>query len=278
MTDRYAVFGNPIGHSKSPAIHTAFATATGEDLTYEPILAPLDAFADAARAFMARGGRGANVTVPFKEDAFRLATRLSERARLAEAVNTLSFTSEGILGDNTDGAGLVRDLGHNLGVPLAGRRILLLGAGGAARGVIAPLLAQGPAGLHIANRSADKAVALARHFAPYAGAARLTGGGLDDLDGTYDVIINGTAASLAGELLPVPARCFAPDSFAYDMMYGAGDTLFLAFARALDVPTLRLADGLGMLVEQAAESFHIWRSVRPDTAPVLATLRAQLSA
>jgi shikimate dehydrogenase len=273
MTDRYAVFGNPIAHSKSPQIHAAFAAATAQDLRYDALLAPLDGFADAVAEFAAAGGRGANVTVPFKEEAFRLATQLSPRAARAGAVNTLVLTEAGILGDNTDGAGLVHDITHNLTVDLAGKRILLLGAGGAARGVIQPLLAEAPAALHIANRSADKADALAQSFADL---APVSGGSFSDLAGLqFDVVINATSASLAGEPLPLPAGLFAPGCLAYDMMYGKGETPFLAQARLAGAA--RSADGLGMLAEQAAEAFLVWRGVRPATADVLATLRAALA-
>ncbi|MEN3374160.1 shikimate dehydrogenase [Dechloromonas sp. ZS-1] len=273
MTDRYAVFGNPIAHSKSPQIHAAFAAATAQDLRYEALLAPLDGFAGAVADFVAAGGRGANVTVPFKEEAFRLATRLSPRAARAGAVNTLVFSGAGILGDNTDGAGLVHDITRNLTVDLAGKRILLLGAGGAARGVIQPLLAEAPAALHIANRSADKAVALAQAFADL---AAVSGGSFSDLAGLpFDVVINATSASLAGEPLPLPTGLFAPGCLAYDMMYGKGETPFLAQARLAGAA--RCADGLGMLAEQAAEAFLVWRGVRPATAGVLATLRAALA-
>ncbi|TCS71319.1 shikimate dehydrogenase [Sulfuritortus calidifontis] len=267
MTDRYAVFGNPITHSKSPRIHAEFARQTGQDLSYEAILAPLDGFPAAVAAFRATGGRGANVTVPFKEQAFELASRRTERAEAAGAVNTLKFEGQEILGDNTDGAGLVADLTRNLGLDLAGRRILLLGAGGAARGVILPLLGAMPASLFIANRTADKALDLARRLAA---AGPVEGGGFDALPGRqFDLVINATAASLAGELPPLPNDVFAPGALAYDMMYGQ-DTPFLAFARARGA---RVADGLGMLVEQAAEAFYLWRGVRPETAPVIALLR-----
>ncbi len=265
MTDRYAVFGHPVAHSKSPLIHAAFARQTGQDMTYEAILAPKDGFAASVAAFVAAGGRGANVTVPFKEEACRLATRLSARAECAGAVNTLTFASGEIRGDNTDGAGLLADLTQNLGRDLAGRRILLLGAGGAARGVIEPLLAQQPATLVIANRTVARAQALAGLFGHGVVAC-----GFDALAGAFDVIVNATAASLAGELPPLPPTIFAAGSLAYDMMYGR-DTPFLAFARTHGVAT---ADGLGMLVEQAAEAFFVWRGVRPDTAPVIASLRA----
>ncbi len=267
MTDAYAVFGNPIAHSKSPRIHAEFARQTGQDLRYTALLAPLEGFAETVLAFRAGGGRGANVTVPFKEAAWALCGRRSERAELAGAVNTLKFEGEEIYGDNTDGAGLVRDLSANLGVPLAGRRILLLGAGGAARGVLGPLLEQGPRALCIVNRTADKATALA---AAFAGQGVVAGGGYDAVQGAYDVVINATAASLAGDLPPLPEGVFAPGALAYDMMYGR-DTPFLAFALAQGA---RAADGLGMLVEQAAEAFFLWRGVRPLTAPVIALLRA----
>jgi shikimate dehydrogenase len=274
MTDRYCVFGNPIGHSRSPAIHARFAAQCGQDLSYEAVLAPLDGFAATVAQFVAAGGKGANVTVPFKEEAFRLSTRRSARAERAGAVNTLAFDESGIFGDNTDGAGLVRDIAVNLGVSLAGQRILLLGAGGAARGVIAPLLAGRPASLFIANRSADKAAALACEFADL---AAVDAGSFGKIAGcSFDIVINATSASLAGASLPLLPGIFAAGSLAYDMMYGKGETPFLAQAR--EEGAVLLADGLGMLVEQAAEAFLVWRGVRPDTAPVLAELRRQLTA
>jgi shikimate dehydrogenase len=275
MSDLYCVFGNPISHSKSPLIHTAFAAQCGQDLSYEARRAPIDGFAASVRAFVAAGGRGANVTVPFKEEAFRLATRLSVRAELAAAVNSLRFDGAEILGDNTDGAGLLRDLSVNLSCAIAGQRVLLLGAGGAARGVVAPLLEERPAVLVIANRHIVRAQELAQRFAATATAALPHGCGYPELAGqSFDLVINATSASLAGALppLPVAPSIFAPASLAYDMMYGKGDTPFLAFARAQGAA--RLADGLGMLVEQAAEAFHFWRGVRPDSAPVIAALRA----
>ncbi len=276
MTDLYCVFGNPIAHSKSPAIHAAFAEQTGEDVRYEARLAAVDGFSAAISAFVAAGGRGANVTVPFKEAAYRLCDRLSDRAARAGAVNTLQFNDGGIFGDNTDGAGLVRDITFNLGRPLAGQRILLLGAGGASRGVLAPLLAGQPAALAIANRSADKAQQLASVFADLAGHAALTGGSFETLAGQrFDIVINATSASLSGETLPLPAGVFAPGSLAYDMMYGKGETPFLALARHQGAA--HGADGLGMLVEQAAEAFTLWRGKRPGTADVLAGLRAGLN-
>ncbi|MDP2834884.1 MAG: shikimate dehydrogenase [Pseudomonadota bacterium] len=288
MTDRYAVFGNPIAHSKSPRIHAAFAEQTGQTLTYEAILAPLDGFAAAVAGFRDEGGRGANVTVPFKEQAFALSNRLSERAQAAGAVNTLTFDAEGVLGDNTDGIGLVNDLAGNLGLELAGKRILLMGAGGAARGVVLPLLEKAPSELFIVNRTAAKArelVAPASLPASFNRAgkalkdtvpsghnagATLAAGGYADISGRFDLVINATAASLAGDLPPLPSGLFADGALAYDMMYGK-DTPFLAFARSEGA---RCADGLGMLVEQAAAAFFLWRGVRPATAPVIALLRA----
>ncbi len=274
MSDLYAVFGNPIAHSRSPAIHAAFAAAGGEDLRYEARLAPVDGFAAAIAEFVAAGGRGANVTVPFKEEAYLLSDRLSARAARAGAVNTLTFRDGEVHGDNTDGAGLVRDIAGNLAFPLAGRRILLLGAGGAARGVVAPLLAERPASLHIANRSADKARQLAAAFADL---APLEGGSFGELAGKrFDLVINATSASLSGASLPLPVGLFAPGALAYDMMYGKGETPFLRLAR--EQGAARGADGLGMLVEQAAEAFAVWRGRQPQTAAVLAALRRQLAA
>lgn len=272
MTDHYCVLGNPVAHSRSPAIHAQFAAQCRQDLVYAALLAPLDGFAETVRQFVATGGKGANVTVPFKEEAFRLCARRSARAERAGAVNTLTFAGAEIFGDNTDGAGLVRDIEVNLGLPLAGKRILLLGAGGAARGAIAPLLARGPASLFIANRGADKAEVLARQFSDI---AAVDAGNFAKTAGSrFDIVINATSASLSGEALPLPAGIFAPGSLAYDMMYGKGETVFLAQAR--EQGAARLADGLGMLVEQAAEAFAVWRGVRPDSAPVLASLRDQL--
>jgi shikimate dehydrogenase len=271
-TERYAVIGHPIGHSKSPDIHLAFARQTQQALTYEALLAPLDGFATTVDALIAQGGRGANVTVPFKIEAFALATTLSARAKAAGAVNTLRFDASGIFGDNTDGAGLVTDIVVNAGVALHGKRVLLLGAGGAARGVILPLLAEQPAQLVIANRSSDKAIALAAQFAAQ---GPIVACPFDALDGQFDLVINATAASLAEALPPIAGSLFGSHTLAYDMMYGAQPTIFLRFA-AQHGATVR--DGLGMLVEQAAESFLLWRGVRPATAGVLAKLRAALGA
>lgn len=269
MTDRYAVVGNPIAHSKSPLIHAEFARQTGQDISYTTLLAPLDGFAATVRAFQAEGGKGLNVTVPFKQEAWKLATSLTQRAELAQAVNTLKFEGGTILGDNTDGAGLVRDITANLGFKIQGKRILLMGAGGAARGVILPLLEQYPALFAIANRTPDKAHELAQLFLPH---GDISSGEYASLAGChFDLVINATSSSLAGELPPLPASVFSPGSLAYDMMYGKGLTPFLEFAQANGAA--QLADGLGMLVEQAAESFFLWRGVRPDTQPVMALLK-----
>lgn len=264
MTDRYAVIGNPVSHSKSPWIHAAFARQTQQQIEYRRIEAPLGGFAATVDVFRAEGGRGANVTLPFKPEAYALCgDRLSPRARAAQAVNTLLFEGETVRGDNTDGVGLVNDL-RNLQRPVAGRDVLLIGAGGAAQGVLGPLLAEKPAALVIANRSVDKARALAARF----GAAGLA---FAELAGRqFDLVINATSAGLAGEAPAVPGAVFRPGALAYDMVYGR-DTRFLAMARAAGAAA---SDGSGMLVEQAAESFYLWRGVRPDTAPVLAQLRA----
>ncbi|OQA35095.1 MAG: Shikimate dehydrogenase [Betaproteobacteria bacterium ADurb.Bin341] len=269
MSDVYCVFGNPIAHSKSPLIHARFAAQTGQALSYEALPAPVDGFAAAVANFRATGGRGANVTVPFKEEAFRLCQRLTPRAQRAGAVNTLVFEENDILGDNTDGAGLVRDLAGNLGLNLSGCRILLLGAGGAARGVLAPLLACQPARLFIANIFPEVAAKLATGAADL---FQVESGDFPDLAGQeFDLIINATSASLSGQTLPLPPGIFASGSLAYDMMYGKGETPFMAQARQMGAA--RAADGLGMLVEQAAKAFALWRGVIPQTAPVLAELR-----
>jgi shikimate dehydrogenase len=270
MTDRYAVIGNPIAHSKSPLIHAEFARQTGQDLSYTTLLAPLDAFARSVGEFRTAGGKGLNVTVPFKQEAWKLATSLTQRAELAQAVNTLKFEDGGILGDNTDGAGLVRDITANLGFAIHGKRILLMGAGGAARGVILPLLEQHPALFAIANRTPDRAHELAQQFQAH---GDISSGDYASQEGCrFDLVINATSSSLSGELPPLPPGVFAPGSLAYDMMYGKGLTPFLQFAQTNGAA--KLADGLGMLVEQAAESFFLWRGVRPDTRPVMAMLKA----
>lgn len=274
MSALYAVIGHPIRHSLSPRIHAEFARQTGEKLIYTAIEAPLDGFAEAVAAFRANGGLGLNVTVPFKQEAFALATELTPRARRAGAVNTLNFADDkSIVGDTTDGVGLQRDLEHNLGLTLKGQRILLLGAGGAARGVLEPLLERNPLSLVIANRTATKAESLARRFA---GMGALRGIGLKELDGEmpFDLVINATSTGLSGQRLPLPNTLFAADAVAYDMVYGSEPTPFLRWAQSRGAALI--ADGLGMLVEQAAESFYIWRGKRPETQPVIAHLRHTL--
>jgi shikimate dehydrogenase len=272
---RYAVIGNPVAHSKSPEIHAQFAAQFGHLMQYERLLAPLDGFAPTVRQFILEGGRGANVTVPFKLEAYQMATTLTERARLAGAVNTLSFNAGQIAGDNTDGVGLVRDLVDNAGMALRGKRILLVGAGGAARGVLLPLLSEQPAALVIANRTVARAVELVAAFSGVKAAqGRLTAASFDALADRFDIVINATSASLGAELPSIPIALLGSGTFAYDMMYGAHDTPFLQLARRQGALA---RDGLGMLVEQAAESFHVWRGVRPDTAPVYAALRLQIS-
>ncbi len=270
MSDRYAVIGNPIAHSLSPQIHAEFARQTGQAMAYDRLLAPLDGFTATARQFFAAGGQGLNVTLPFKHEAHAWAQARSSRAEHARAVNILTMTDGGIMGDNTDGAGLVRDLTINLHCPLRNRRILLLGAGGASWGVMAPLLHEAPQSVVVANRTVAKAVELAAHFARDAGATALQAAAYGDLAGhQFDVIINATSAGLSAAMPPLPDTIFAPDALGYDMVYGR-DTPFLQFACKQGV---RVADGLGMLVEQAAESFFIWRGVRPQTAPVIAMLK-----
>ena len=272
MTDRYAVVGNPVAHSKSPEIHAAFALQAGHDIDYSRLLAPLDGFRSTIESFCASGGQGVNVTVPFKLEAFALADDVSQRARDAQAANFLRFDDGRILADNTDGVGLTRDIVHNLGFGIAGKRVLLIGAGGAAQGVLAPLLDYEPSMLTIANRTADKALRLAETFRhkPAAASSVLCGLPFGELAGHhFDLVINATSTSLRGELPPLPAGAFAAGALAYDMMYGA-TTPFMAFAAAHGAKT---SDGLGMLVEQAAESFLLWRGVRPETAPVIALLR-----
>jgi shikimate dehydrogenase len=262
--------GNPIAHSKSPRIHTLFAQQTGESLDYTAILVPLDDFAAAVAGFLATGGKGLNITVPFKEQAWQLATTRSPRAERAGAVNTLVLHANGKHhGENTDGVGLVRDLHDNHGLELGGRRILLVGAGGAARGVIEPLLEAKPRLLVIANRTADKAVELARQFCTL---GHTEGCGLDVAAGqAFDLIINATAAGLTGAVPALPDDVVGTGTACYDMMYGTVPTAFMEWARRHGARAVM--DGLGMLVEQAAESFYLWRRVRPDTAPVIAALR-----
>jgi shikimate dehydrogenase len=268
--DQYAVIGNPIGHSKSPRIHTLFAAQTGQTLEYRAIPAEAGGFAGAVDAFRAAGGRGLNVTVPFKQDAWVYADVLSARAERAGAVNTLAFRGDGsALGENTDGIGLVRDLQGNHRLALGGKRILVLGAGGAARGILQPLLAESPARLVIANRTPDKAAQLALLFVDL---GRVAASGFAELRGQrFDLLINATAAGLDGRTPPVPDDVLAPDGWCYDLMYGDEPTAFVRWARARGAA--QALDGLGMLVEQAAESFWLWRGIRPDTRAVLAVLR-----
>jgi shikimate dehydrogenase len=266
--DRYLVIGNPVAHSKSPQIHTAFAEQTGQHLRYERLQAPLDGFVATVRHFIEQGGKGMSVTVPFKLEAHALADTLTERARAAGAVNSLKFEGGKILGDNTDGAGLVSDIALNVGLSLRGKKILMLGAGGAARGAILPLLQAGAASLTIANRTATKASELADAFSRQ---GSIFASEFDALQGGFDIVINATSASIEGDLPPVRPDIFAPGALAYDMMYGKEPTVFMRFATQHGA-TAR--DGLGMLVEQAAEAFLLWRGVRPDTAPVFAALRA----
>jgi shikimate dehydrogenase len=272
MTDRYAVIGNPIGHSKSPLIHGTFARSTRQDLEYIAIEGPLDGFADAVHAFRADGGFGMNVTAPFKLQAYELATERLPRAQLAGAANALKFEGDRILADNFDGVGLVNDIQHNLGVALAGKRVLLLGAGGAARGALLPFLAQKPAVLVIANRTVEKAQALALEVAAD---GNVIGCGYQDIaDQRFDIVVNATSASLRGELPPISPGVFDEDALAYELVYGKGLTPFLRLAHNAGVK--RLADGVGMLVEQAAEAFVWWRGVRPDTQPLIAKLTVPL--
>jgi shikimate dehydrogenase len=266
MTDYYAVVGHPIAHSLSPTIHREFARQTGQDLQYRKLLAPIDGFAEVVAAFRAGGGAGLNVTVPFKEQAFALSTQKTARALTAGAVNTLKFDNDEVFGDNTDGAGLARDLTQNLGVPISGKFVLLMGAGGAARGVLAPLLQERPAALVLANRTSEKAKQLAQQFDK-----QITACSYPDLEGqSFDIVINATSASMAGHVPELPPTVFAPGALAYDMMYGL-ETAFMAWAKACNARAV--ADGLGMLVEQAAESFALWRGIHPDTQPVIARLR-----
>ncbi|EOW6616425.1 shikimate dehydrogenase [Vibrio fluvialis] len=269
--DQYAVFGNPIGHSKSPFIHTLFARQTNQAMTYTAQLAPVDGFVQAATDFFTHGGKGCNITVPFKEAAFTFATRLTERAQLAGAVNTLKKLDDGgILGDNTDGEGLVQDLMLHQ-VPLQDARILLIGSGGAARGVLKPLLDKQPASITITNRTFAKAQQLAESFAPY---GKVNAVEMAQLNSGFDVIINSTSASLDGALPDISPAIFQPTSVAYDMMYGKGHTIFNQWA--LDSGCAQAYDGLGMLVGQAAESFMLWRGLRPGTKQILRELRKNL--
>lgn len=270
---RYAVMGNPVEHSQSPRIHRLFAQQTGVNLSYERILVPLEGFVETVRKFREAGGRGANVTVPFKQQAYVLADQCSQRAEQAGAANTLRFDPViGIEGDNTDGAGLMHDLQDNLDAPLNGARVLLLGAGGAARGVLGPLLERGPREVVVANRTAAKARDLAKRFGVL---GPVWGCGYDELSSMpFDLVINATSAGLSGTRPPLSAAVVQRDTFCYDMVYGEGARAFLSWAR--DAGAGRVADGLGMLVEQAACSFEFWHGRRPLTKEVIETLRAEL--
>jgi shikimate dehydrogenase len=272
IVDRYAVFGSPINHSKSPRIHRLFAEQTGQSLSYEAQEVPAESFEAAVRAFFAAGGKGLNCTVPLKELAFRFATRKTGRAERSKAVNTLALQGDGsILGDNTDGCGLVRDLLNNHQLTLAGKRILILGAGGASRGIIGPVLEKAPTRLLIANRTAEKAVQIAGEFKDL---GDITGCGFESLAGQqFDLILNATSASLSGRMPPLPERLLANQGSCYDLAYGNEPTAFVRWGIAQGAQ--KSLDGLGMLVEQAAEAFCIWRGVRPQTRPVIDLLNAE---
>ncbi len=269
MTDKYAVIGNPIAHSKSPLIHEAFAKQTAQDMSYERVLAPLDGFAATVKDLVAKGYKGANVTVPFKFEAYNLANEIKRHALDAGAANTLLFNSQGIVADNTDGAGLVKDITQNLNQSIAGKRILLLGAGGAAEGVLHPILACEPSKLVIANRTLDKARSMLRKIE--SSSVILAACEFSDLQGQeFDVVINATSTGLTDTALAIPDAVFAKGCLAYDMMYGR-ETPFMAQARRNGA---RVADGWGLLVEQAAVAFYLWRNVRPETRPVIEMVRA----
>ena len=268
MTDKYAVIGNPIGHSKSPQIHAAFAKQTNQDMAYQAMLAPLDGFEATVKDLIVQGYKGANVTVPFKFEAFDLCSTHSAQVLLAGAVNTMIFADSGIIGHNTDGDGLINDITGNLKCLIKGKRVLLLGAGGAAEGVFQPLLVQHPEILVVANRSLDKAKKIVSKS--YDKAWQGVASSLEDLKNQqFDIVINATSTGLSDTALPIPNSIFDENCLAYDMMYGR-ETPFMTQARAKGA---QVADGLGMLVEQAAEAFHLWRGVRPETAPVIAMLR-----
>lgn len=269
MTDKYAVIGNPIAHSKSPEIHITFAKQTHQKLSYEAVLVPLDSFAMVVRNLIAQGFKGVNVTVPFKFEAFALCDTLSDRAKAAGAVNTLIFEDGKIKGENTDGAGLVSDITHNLGITLQGLQVLVLGAGGAAQGVLLPLLDANPEGITIANRTLEKAHFMVQKIAVQNKVCNMVVCTYENLHAEFDVIINATSTGLTDTALPIPNIIFGKNCLAYDMMYGR-ETPFMAQAHANGA---LVADGLGMLVEQAAESFYLWRGVRPETEPVIAMLR-----
>ena len=274
--DLYRVIGNPVSHSQSPWIHTRFAELTGQTLQYDKQRVPVDGFVSAVQQFFAEGGRGCNVTVPFKFEAAALATQVSDRAQLAQAANTLTAQNGTVQADNTDGAGLVNDIQRNAGFDLAGRRILLIGAGGASAGVLAPLIKTQPASITVANRTVDKAHALVNRHTALAllQKTELLAQTLQGLEGDFDVIINATTSSLSGGAVPVAASTLKPGALAYDMMYGPAAQGFMTWAREHGAQP---RDGLGMLVEQAAEAFVIWRGVLPPSQQVLAELRATLA-
>jgi shikimate dehydrogenase len=273
--DRYAVIGNPITHSRSPRIHTLFAAQTKQHLSYDRLLAPTDGFVACVEQFRREGGRGLNVTLPFKLQAHALASERTERAQAAGAANTLRFDGRDIFADNTDGVGLVTDISQRLGVELAGARLLLLGAGGAARGVLLPLLRAGVRHIHIANRTPTRAVEMVHQFEPQA-PGRLSAGDLEHLPEHYELVINATAGGLSQQHLLIPTGALAQARLAYDMVYAAQPTPFMRMAA--EAGSQAVSDGLGMLVEQAAESFLIWRGVRPQTASVYAAVRAEIDA
>ncbi len=272
--DDYAVMGNPISHSKSPSIHTLFAEQTQQSILYTAIHVDLGGFKQAVGNFTASGGKGLNITVPFKQEAWALVTERSERAERAGAVNTIKIENDKLFGDNTDGVGLVNDLTLNHEIELQGKSILLMGAGGAARGVLVPLLKQNPCSLFIANRTPDKAKDLADDFSD---TGDVSGGGYDAIaELTFDVVINATAASLQGDLPPLPDTLLNNNASCYDMMYSAKATPFMEWSAKHKAK--KILDGLGMLVEQAAESFYIWRNVKPETKMVIEQLRKELQA
>ena len=272
MTDKYAVVGNPVAHSMSPAIHAAFARETQQDIEYIRVLAPLDGFARCVLGFRAQGGRGVNVTLPFKHEAWQLVESHAGYALDAGAVNTIDMRNGKLVGHNTDGIGLVRDIRDNSGVAIEGKRVLILGAGGASYGVMEPLLREGPQELVVANRTLQKAIDLVAKFAMlHSYSSRgVSARAYADLHSPFDIVVNATSAGLSGEMPPLPAGIFAPGALAYDMVYGRRTPFLDLAARHGAVAT----DGYGMLVEQAAESFHVWRGVRPVTGAVIAALRA----
>lgn len=270
MTDRYALVGNPVAQSKSPILHAAFARQTNQDLTYEAILATKENFHETVRGFIREGGKGMNITAPFKLDVLDLIDTMSERAQAAQAVNTLKFDENGVYGDNTDGAGLVSDIQEYLGVSLKGRRLLVVGAGGAARGIFLPLLQTAPSYFLVVNRTEHKAhEIIGGHAAP----GRVEAGSIDlAKDGQFDIVINATSSSLTGDHLPLPQGTYAKGSLAYELAYNKGHTPFMD--DATQGGAARLADGLGMLVGQAAEGFLLWRGIRPDVTEVMQMLRS----